>query len=115
MVCSPWLFLLEEQGGGSGFGMLPLLVVIFAIFYFIVIRPQSRQNKVRQQMLRDLKKNDRVVTTAGIYGTVTALGETDVTLLIDESQKVRVKMTRNSIAAVLSGEGEEAPTSKSAT
>ncbi|MBI1847020.1 MAG: preprotein translocase subunit YajC [Candidatus Rokubacteria bacterium] len=62
--------------GGGPMGMLVQLapmIAIFAIFYFLMIRPQQRQKADRQRMLEALKKGDRVITSSGLHGTVTGL------------------------------------------
>jgi preprotein translocase subunit YajC len=68
--------------------MVPL-ILMFAIFYFLLIRPQQKKQKAHRQLLGDLKKGDRVITSGGLYGRITGLTDTVVTLEI--SEKVRVK------------------------
>lgn len=89
-------------------GLLPILVVITFLFYFMLIRPQRREQATRQAMLDQLKKNDRVVTAGGIYGVVVNVhqGADEVTLRVDESSNTRIKVTRSSIVRVL---GDEQP------
>ncbi len=88
-------------GGGGGGGMTSLfpLIAIFAIFYFLLIRPQQRKAKTHKIMLERLKKGDQVMTAGGMYGKITALADNIVTLEIAE--KVRVKVSRNQIAGVI--------------
>ena len=85
------------QGGGLG-AFLPL-IIIFAIFYFLLIRPQQRKAKQHKQVLADLKKGDKVVNSGGLHGLITGL--TDDTVTMEVSPKVRVKVTRGSIAGVI--------------
>lgn len=66
------------------------LIAIFAVFYFLVIRPQQKQMKEHQKMLDALKKGDRVLTNGGLYGTVVALHGPDLELKIADNVKVRV-------------------------
>ena len=80
---------------------LILMLAMVAFFYFFMIRPQQKQEKKRKAMLASLKKNDKVVTTSGIYGTVAALDERTVTLKIDEKGDVRVKFDRSAISGIL--------------
>jgi preprotein translocase subunit YajC len=84
------------QGGGLG-AFLPL-IIIFAIFYFLLIRPQQRKAKQHKQVLATLKKGDRVVNSGGLHGLITGLSDDVVTMEI--SPKVRVKVSRGSIAGV---------------
>jgi preprotein translocase subunit YajC len=85
------------QGGGLG-AFLPL-IIIFAIFYFLLIRPQQRKAKQHKQVLATLKKGDRVVNSGGLHGLITGLNDDVVTMEI--SPKVRVKVSRGSIAGVI--------------
>ncbi len=87
--------------GGSalgGFeGLIPL-VLMFVIFYFLLIRPQQKKAKELQEMINNLKKDDRVITSGGICGRVTSLDERKVTIEI--SDKVRIKVLRGNISAL---------------
>lgn len=92
-----------QSGGGLG-AFLPL-IIIFAIFYFLLIRPQQKKAKQHKQILSALKKGDRVVSSGGLHGVITGLTDDVVTMEI--SPKVRVKVSRASIAGVLRrAEGE---------
>ncbi len=84
------------QGGELHF--IVLMVLIFAIFYFLLIRPQQKKQKQVRSMLDNLVHGDMVITAGGLHGKVTGITETIVTLEI--SEKVRVKVSRNHIAAV---------------
>ncbi|MCF8023858.1 MAG: preprotein translocase subunit YajC [Desulfobacteraceae bacterium] len=90
------------QGGsgaqGGGFAAFVPIILMFVIFYFLLIRPQQKKTKAHQEMINNLKKGDRVITSGGIHGTVTSLDENAATVEIAE--KVRVKVTRGSIAGV---------------
>jgi len=80
----------------------PLFIgVIFLIFYFLILRPQSKQEKERRRMLGALKKHDRVVTSGGLYGTVVDVREGELTLRISENPDVRVRVTRAAVADVV--------------
>jgi preprotein translocase subunit YajC len=84
-------------GGGAG-GILSLIpfLLIFVIFYFLLIRPQQQKQKQQQALLDAVKKGDKVVTTSGIWGTVTNLGKDTVTLQIADNTKI--KMQRENIS-----------------
>jgi preprotein translocase subunit YajC len=86
-------------GGGGGLGAFLPLIIIFAIFYFLLIRPQQKKSKQHKQLLADLKKGDKVVSSGGLHGIITGLADDVVTVEI--SPKVRVKITRGSIAGVI--------------
>ncbi len=81
-------------GGGNGTGPGGLLslvpfVLIFVIFYFLLIRPQQKKQKEQKTLLDALKKGDKVVTTSGIWGTITNLGKETVTLQIADNTKIK--------------------------
>lgn len=84
--------------GGGGFGAFVPLILMFAIFYFLLIRPQQKKQKHHREMLGRLKKGDRVITSGGLYGRITGITDTVVTLEI--SEKVRVKVGRGNIAGL---------------
>ena len=98
-----------SRGCGTGSGAGGLLsfvpfVLIFVIFYFLLIRPQQKKQKEQKALLDSLKKGDKVVTTSGIWGTVTNLGKETVTLQIADNTKI--KMQRDNVARVR-GEDED--------
>lgn len=73
-------------------------IVIFVIFYFLLIRPQKEKEKQHQKMLANLNKNDEVVTSSGIHGTVVAVKDKTVILRIDDN--VKIELEKNCIAYV---------------
>ncbi|MFA5072776.1 MAG: preprotein translocase subunit YajC [Nitrospirota bacterium] len=95
----------EAAQGGSGMSSLIFMAVIFAIFYFLMIRPQQKKMKEHRKMVEDLKKGDRVVTAGGMYGTVE--NTTPSTLTIKIAEGVKVKVTRSSVSTVVTGEEEK--------
>ena len=78
---------------------VPLIIVV-VIFWFLIIRPQSKQRKEHQSMLDAVKKNDHVLTSGGIYGIVDRIKDNDVYLKIDEKTDVKIRVTRNAIVSV---------------
>ena len=86
-------------GGGSQWMSFLPIILIFAIFYFLLIRPQQKRAKDHRALLSSLKVGDQVLTSGGIYGRVTGLRDDVVTLEI--SDKVRVKVSRGHIAGVV--------------
>jgi preprotein translocase subunit YajC len=79
-------------------GILPFVLVI-GIFYFMMIRPQRAEQKKHQQMLDALGKNDEVITSGGIHGTVISVKDKSVTIRIDENVKIEVE--KNCVAQVV--------------
>lgn len=84
------------SGGAGGILSLVPFLLIFVIFYFLLIRPQQQKQKQQQSLLDAIKKGDKVVTTSGIWGTVTNLGKDTVTLQIADNTKI--KMQRENIS-----------------
>ncbi|HTK86144.1 MAG TPA: preprotein translocase subunit YajC [Nitrospiraceae bacterium] len=84
------------QGSASGttgstiLSFLPF-VLIFVIFYFLLILPQQKRQKKLKAMLEALKKGDKVVTSSGIWGTITNLGKETVTVQIADNTKIKVQ------------------------
>lgn len=87
-------------GEGSAFGAFIPLLLMFAIFYFLLIRPQQKKAKQHRELLSSLKKGDQVVSSGGLHGTITGLTDDVVTMEI--APKVRVKVSRGSIAGTVS-------------
>ena len=94
-------------GGSSGGTILSFVpfVLIFVIFYFLLILPQQKKQKQQKAMLEALKKGDKVVTSSGIWGTVTNLGKETVTLQIADNTKI--KLQRDFIARVRGDEEDK--------
>ncbi|KJJ83210.1 YajC [Candidatus Omnitrophus magneticus] len=72
------------------------IILIFIVFYFLLIRPQKKTQKAHADMIKNLKKNDEVVTTSGIHGTILNIQDDVITLRIDDDVKIRIQ--KNSIA-----------------
>jgi preprotein translocase subunit YajC len=79
-------------------GLLPL-IIIFVLFYFLLIRPQTKRAKEHKQMVAALQKGDEVVTGGGILGRITDVEESFVSLEI--AQGVQIKVQRSSIASLM--------------
>ena len=89
------------QSGGGIAAVLPQLVpivLVLGIFFFLVIRPQQRDRRNREQMLAALKKGDRVITSGGLIGTIVNVTDRRVTLKLGDS--VRVECVRSAITGL---------------
>ena len=86
-----------QQGNNPYQGVI-MLVLMFAIFYFLLIRPQQKKAKMQKEMIEALKVGDSIVTLGGIYGKVAAIQEHVLTVEI--ATGVKIKITRNSVASV---------------
>lgn len=101
----------QSAGGGEGAGGLggllsgpiPMLVLMFVIFYFLLIRPQQKKAKAHKAMLANIHKGDKILTNGGIYGRVTGLD--DQTLTLEIAPQVRIKVSRGHIAGVVGAGG----------
>ena len=77
--------------GGNPIVSLMPIIFIFIIFYFLLIRPQKKAQDEHKKMISSLKKNDEVVTSGGIHGTIVNVKEAVVTLKVDDNVKVDVE------------------------
>ncbi|MBU0513939.1 MAG: preprotein translocase subunit YajC [Proteobacteria bacterium] len=98
-----------KGGSGGGLMMLLPLILMFAIFYFLLIRPQQKKTKAHRALLGALKRGDRVVTSGGLHGRITGLD--DQVVVMEISEKVRVKVNRGAISGV--AQASAAPAEKS--
>lgn len=85
------------MGQGAN-GMLIWLIILFVFMYFMIIRPQHKQRKIRMQMLDNLKAGDKIVTIGGMYGKIVNLDENTIKLEI--AQNVCLKMQREAVAFI---------------
>jgi preprotein translocase subunit YajC len=96
-----------QQPQGSPLGFFIPLILMFAAFYFILLRPaQKREKAQREALLNSLKKNDKVVTNGGLIGIVALVNdkEDEVTLKVDETSNVRIRVLKSSIVKNYSAE-----------
>ena len=88
------------SGDPSGLTFLMSLVMVFVVMYFMILRPQSKRQKEREAMLKNVKKGDQILTSGGIFGTVLAQkGEDRIVVRIADN--VRVEMSRAAVSAVV--------------
>lgn len=90
-------------GGGMG-GMLLTFGLMFAVMYFLIIRPQQKRQKEHQRMLEAVKKGDRIVTSGGLHGVVKDVREE--TLLVKVAENTVVELSRSAVASRRGGDGE---------
>ena len=86
-----------QQGGRPGYEGIIMLVIMFAIFYFLLIRPQQKRAKQHKELVEALKVGDQVVTAGGIHGKVAAVQDAVITLEI--ATGVKIKVNRSSIVS----------------
>nr|WP_214645966.1 preprotein translocase subunit YajC [Borreliella spielmanii] len=96
---------MQEFSGNSSFLRSFLVFVpVIAIFWFLVISPQRKEEKNKKEMIKNLKKGDKVLTIGGIFGVVKKLGDTDV--ILELSPNIEAVFIKNSIDKVLSEKNE---------
>jgi len=98
--------LLAQNGGPATLNPLLPLVIIAVLFYFMLIRPERRKRQEMDRLVANLKKNDRVVTSGGILGTVVNVSpeSEELTLKVDESTNTKLRVLRHAIVRVLPAE-----------
>ncbi|MDR0464887.1 MAG: preprotein translocase subunit YajC [Treponema sp.] len=84
--------------GGSLIGSFLPFIAIIAIFYFLIIRTQSKKRKETEKMLSSLKKGDRIVTIGGLYGTIQSVKDTTVIVRVDDN--IKLEFLRSAISSV---------------
>jgi preprotein translocase subunit YajC len=95
-----------QSGSGTTFIFLIQMLAIFAIFWFLIIRPQRQQQKRHEEMLKALKKGDEIVTAGGVVGEVLHIKDDRVTIRSGES---RLVIERERVAKVVAAKAEGAP------
>ncbi len=102
------------QSGQGDSGMMQIVTVfiipfaiLLAVMYFLTIRPQKKREMERKALLANLKKNDRVLTTGGIIGTVMEVRERDVILKVDDKTNTRIRFARAAVIDLLGASKDE--------
>jgi len=96
----------RQREGSAWLQFLPL-ILIFVVMYLLLMRGPRKQQQQHKQMVRSLKKNDRVRTIGGILGTVVDIRGDEVTLKIDESNNTKIRVNTSAVGKNLSVEGKE--------
>jgi preprotein translocase subunit YajC len=102
---------------GSPFGgiMIPMILGL-GVFYLLLIRPQNKKRKEEERrgagMLKNLTRNDHVMTIGGIHGIVASVTDDEVVLKVDEKSDVRVRVSRHAISKVVTEDGKDVAAEK---
>lgn len=107
MLISPAYAQTAAPGGGDFFMSLLPLILIFVVFYMLLIRPQQKKMKEHQAMISAVKRGDQVITSGGIYGKVTKVEDTNVTVEI--AKDVQVKVVKGTLSDVVNKTQPVAP------
>jgi preprotein translocase subunit YajC len=96
------------QGGGSPNPILSFVPVllIFAIFYFLLFLPMQRQRKQQQKMLSSLESGMTVVTSGGIIGTIISVGKDDTLVLRVKPDNIKIQVARSAVSSLIKEEGK---------
>jgi len=76
------------------------IILIFVVIYFIMLRPQRKQQKAHQEMLDHLQRGDEVITQSGILGRITAISDNKTTVTLEIADKVKIKMLRSHVTSL---------------
>jgi preprotein translocase subunit YajC len=106
LLSLPLLLQAEGEGSEGQPDFFFMIAIILAIFWFVAILPERKQRKKKQAMMEEMKKNDRVLLTSGMYATIASIGEADVTIKFDDGP-TRIKVVKSAIASVLDKDGND--------
>ena len=95
--------LLQAAQGDGGLGMILMLVAMFAIMYFFMIRPQQKKQKEIQKFRNAIQRGQEIITAGGIYGVVREVDDVNSILIVEVANGVRLRVDRNSVFATGSG------------
>jgi preprotein translocase subunit YajC len=93
-------------GGGDMFTSFLPLILIFAVFYFLLIRPQQKKMKSHQEMISNLHRGDKVITGGGLHGTVTKVLN-DADIMVEIAEGVRVRVAKGTVSALVESQGSK--------
>ena len=99
--------LLQTAQGGNSFVFLGAMFVVFMIFYFLLIRPQKKEQQKMANMISQLQKGDKIITIGGIHGTVSSTKEKTLIVKVDENCKIEIN--RSAVGTVLKDEQKPMP------
>ena len=100
-------------GQGGSFGAFVPLILMFAIFYFLLIRPQQKKAKKHRELLESIQKGDQVMTGAGIFGTVNKVFDNKNYILLEIADKTVIKILKSQVGEVIKSKGEKATETES--
>jgi preprotein translocase subunit YajC len=102
----PTLILLQQQGGDPRFGFV-LMIVMIAIFYFLVFMPMQRQRRNTQKMQKSLQNGNIVLTSGGLVGTIVALNADDTVTLRVKPDNIKIQVARSAVTGLITEEANK--------
>ena len=90
----------SDSGQGGGLAAMLPFILIMSIVYFLMIRPNTKKQKEKQQMIQSLKKGDKVITIGGIHGTIAGIKQKGSILVLNLGKNVNITVNRSSIAGL---------------
>jgi len=93
----------------SGWTSMVPMILIFAVFYFLLIRPQDKRRKAQAELVSGVKKGEEVLTSSGIMGVVTKINDSDNTILVEVAKGIEIKMLKNAVTDITSRAKKEEP------
>ena len=91
---------LMAKAGNPMMQFLPLMIIMFAVMYFLIIRPQKQKEKKRKEMISNVRKQDKVVTAGGVHGVVVSVKENEVIVRVDDAKDVKIKVDKSALTSV---------------
>jgi preprotein translocase subunit YajC len=85
-------------GGGSPYGSFVMMGAIIVVFYFFMIRPQIKKQKDQKKFVDEMKKGDKVVTTAGIHGKVVEIADATILIEVDSDRNVKMRFDKSAVS-----------------
>ncbi len=89
-----------ENKANTMMQFLPLMVIMFAVMYFLIIRPQKQKEKKRQEMMSNVRKQDRIITAGGVHGVVVSVKDSEVLVRVDDAKDVKIKIDKSALTSV---------------
>lgn len=102
-----WIMAADDPADPGLGGMLIPMVMIFVVFYFLMLRPQVKERRKHDNLLKSLKKNDRVITAGGIVGTVASVSSDSPEVTVKVDSNTRIKIMKSHITSVVAEETKD--------
>ena len=103
-----FLFLMQAKAPGGNFmTLLVPFALMFAIMYFLILRPQRKKEKDRLDMIANVRKNDRIVTSGGVHGVVVSVKEKELLVRVDNDKDVKLKIDKSAVTSITLPKGDQ--------